>query len=197
MTSDPSTPSPTPASPLLSRAAAMTIGALIAALLIAVSLQSRWQHATAAANLELATLQIAALETALESETTLSSASAETMVDRRHGQNISARALLHGSASSSPDSPVAVVIWSDSTQSGQIVFLADTAVAASFSSMSGYVSNSASNTSVPLGFTATRSPQVVSLQATDHMAAAQIISIQILPREGQGASMQWIGEFQR
>ena len=91
----------------------MTIGALIAALLIAVSLQSRWQHATAAANLELATLQIAALETALESETTLSSASAETMVDRRHGQNISARALLHGSASSSPDSPVAVVIWRD------------------------------------------------------------------------------------
>ncbi|MDB4385024.1 hypothetical protein N9Z12_03135 [Opitutaceae bacterium] len=175
----------------------MTIGGLIAALLIAVTLQSRWNQAATAANLELATLQIASLEAALESEGTLSSASSATLADSQRGLNISARALLYGQSSATSNSPVAVVIWSDSTQSGQIVFLADAAWGASFSSMSGYVSHSAPSTSVPLGFTATRSAQVVSVQATDRIETPQKITIKILPRDGQESPVQWIGEFQR
>lgn len=175
----------------------MITSGLIAALLIAVTLQSRWNQAAMAAKLEIASLQIAALETALESETTLSSASSEILAVSRRGLEISARALLYAPSSALSDSPVAVVIWSDSTQSGQIVFLADTALGTSFSSMSGFVSHSSPSGDVPLGFTSTRSSQIVSVQANHRIESPHKITIKILPRDGQGSIVQWIGEFQR
>ncbi len=181
----------------LSRVAVPLIAGLAVALLFAITLQSRWNQAASAANLELATLQIAALETALESETVLSSETSANLRASLNGSGISARALLFRQSSGNADSPTAVVIWNDTTNSGRLIFVADTGFATAFSNMSGHVLISGQNTTLPLSFVSTGTSEVVNIQTTERVGVALQINLKFIPHDVQDSVTHWVGTFER
>lgn len=195
MTSNPAdTP---PSARVIPRGIVIATLALGLTLMVVVVLQFRWKQDAAKADLQLANLQIAALEAALESENVLSAETNNTLQSTLRGSQFSARALLYSKTSPSSERPLAVVIWSDMTQSGQLILLTDAAFATSFSSMSGHLSLSGETANAPLSFIANDTSEIVSLHVTGVSAPPHQIVIKVLPRNTQETAAQWVGQFRR
>ena len=151
----------------------------------------------AEANSQLAALQLATLEAAFETETKLSFETTTALQMSARGAEISARALLFNESTTASKHPRAVVVWNDASYSGQLIFLSDSDETTTFSSMSGQLSIPNRTEVIPISFTATRTPNVVAVQATEATAAPKSISIRVVTRSAQGSALHWVGPFRR
>ena len=166
-------------------------------LLTLIALQFRWKQRVAEANSQLAALQLATLEAAFETETKLSFETTTALQMSARGAEISARALLFNESTTASKHPRAVVVWNDASYSGQLIFLSDSDETTTFSSMSGQLSIPNRTEVIPISFTATRTPNVVAVQATEATAAPKSISIRVVTRSAQGSALHWVGPFRR